>query len=131
MAPRIQPGNPQWLEWVEAVAVMHEEKGSKAAQTYKKVSCQPLTSSPARIAHAHSRSSQAARSFRQCPVTFTHPDESSELVGVGPGVIKIITSKLKEQCERTGEPFPERRTSRPSYAVRGSQADSSHMQPGR
>ncbi|ORY88022.1 hypothetical protein BCR35DRAFT_324374 [Leucosporidium creatinivorum] len=86
MAPRVQPGNPQWMEWIEDVARAHEEKGSKAAQAYKK----------------------AARSLGKCPITFSHPDQAQSLDGVGAAVIKILTGKLKEHCERTGEPFPER-----------------------
>lgn len=105
---------------------MAEEKGSKAASTYKKVRSCPSAflssrtgpADPPRIAQ------QAARSFEKCPITFTHPDEAAQLEYVGVGIIKMLTGKLKDYCEQTGEPFPERGQSRPSAQLAG--ASSAH-----
>lgn len=36
MPPRVQPGNPDWLEWVEDLVSKAEERGEKSVQTYKK-----------------------------------------------------------------------------------------------
>jgi hypothetical protein len=68
-------------------------------------------------------SSQAARSFQKCPLTFSHPDESQVLEGVGPGIIKMLTGKLKEYCEKNGEEMPEKSQSRLVGNV-GREADS-------
>lgn len=35
--PKVQPGNPDWVEWVQELVDQGEAIGSKAAQTYKKV----------------------------------------------------------------------------------------------
>lgn len=117
MPPRVKPGNPQWIEWVEQAARKAEENGSKAASAYQKV--RP------RRAILQSYTGQtdvdcclkAARSLEKCPITFTHPDEAVQLVDVGAGVIKIIMGKLKDHCEQTGEPFPERGPSRLSLSL--------------
>ena len=37
MAPRVQPGNPQWVDIVDAKARKLEDLGSKSFQTYKRV----------------------------------------------------------------------------------------------
>ncbi|GAA5876587.1 hypothetical protein JCM1840_000818 [Sporobolomyces johnsonii] len=91
MPPKQQPGNPEWLEWVEGLAARSEERGEKSSQTYKK----------------------AARSLRECPVSFAHPDQALQLSGVGPKIVKYITDKLREKCEKEGLPMPDRAPSRP------------------
>ncbi|GAA5924700.1 hypothetical protein JCM1841_006389 [Sporobolomyces salmonicolor] len=91
MPPKQQAGNPEWLEWVEGLAAKSEERGEKSAQTYKK----------------------AARSLRECPVSFTHPDQALQLSGVGPKIVKYITDKLREKCEKEGLPMPDPAPSKP------------------
>ncbi|GAA6043817.1 hypothetical protein JCM8097_002064 [Rhodosporidiobolus ruineniae] len=86
MPPRVQPGNPDWVEWVDQLASRSEERGEKSAQTYKK----------------------AANSLRVCPIPFTHPDEALQLKGVGPKIVQHLVRKLKEQCEKNGTEMPDR-----------------------
>ncbi|KAM0787646.1 hypothetical protein ACM66B_003710 [Microbotryomycetes sp. NB124-2] len=85
MAPHVQPGNPLWLEWIEAQVRVYEEKGTDARFHWSK----------------------AATSFRKCPKTFSHPSEAIELKGIGKGTIDFLCRKLKAHCEATGEPFPD------------------------
>ncbi|GAA5993016.1 hypothetical protein JCM11641_007925 [Rhodosporidiobolus odoratus] len=86
MPPRLQPGNPQWVEWVQQLVDKADERGEKAVQSYKK----------------------AANSLRCCPIPFTHPDEALQLTGVGPKVVAHLTKRLKEQCEHDGTEMPDR-----------------------
>ncbi|CEQ40326.1 SPOSA6832_01952, partial [Sporobolomyces salmonicolor] len=116
MPPKQQAGNPEWLEWVEGLAAKSEERGEKSAQTYKKVSL-ILRRVPCRTSWwgscALTSSPQAARSLRECPVSFTHPDQALQLSGVGPKIVKYITDKLREKCEKEGLPMPDPAPSKP------------------
>ncbi|GAA5834650.1 hypothetical protein JCM11251_003623 [Rhodosporidiobolus azoricus] len=86
MPPKVQPGNPDWLQWVEDLISKAEERGEKSVQTYKK----------------------AAHSLRSCPITFAHPDEALQLASVGPKIVAHLTKKLKEKCEKEGVDMPDR-----------------------
>ncbi|BGP15634.1 Crossover junction endonuclease mus81 [Rhodosporidiobolus nylandii] len=88
MPPRVQPGNPDWVEWVEQLAAKSEERGEKSAQTFKR----------------------AAQSLRSCPLAlaFQHPEDALQLKGVGPKIVQHITRKLKEKCEAEGVEMPDR-----------------------
>ncbi|KAK4047019.1 Crossover junction endonuclease mus81 [Microbotryomycetes sp. JL201] len=85
MAPRVQPGNPLWLEWIEDQQRVCEEKGTEARHHWAK----------------------AASSFRKCPKTFLHPSEAIELHGIGKSTVDFLCRKLKAHCQLTGEPFPD------------------------
>ncbi|GAA5855271.1 hypothetical protein JCM8547_009011 [Rhodosporidiobolus lusitaniae] len=84
--PKHQPGNPDWVQWVEEIANRADERGEKSAQTYKR----------------------AAHSLRSCPIPMHHPDEALALKGVGPKIVQILTAKLREQCEKEGRGMPDR-----------------------
>ncbi|GAA6008525.1 Mus81p [Rhodotorula paludigena] len=84
--PKVQPGNPDWAQWVAELASRSEERGEKSAQTYKR----------------------AAHSLKSCPITFTHPDETRQLKGIGPKIIDYIMDKLRAKCEQEGVPMPDR-----------------------
>ncbi|GAA6061815.1 hypothetical protein JCM10212_001121 [Sporobolomyces blumeae] len=87
MPPKSLPvGNPQWLEWVEALADKADERGEKSAQAYKK----------------------AAHSLRSCPTTFTNPDEALALKGIGKGIVGHIRKKVEEEAAALGLPMPDR-----------------------
>ncbi|GAA5905022.1 hypothetical protein JCM6882_002420 [Rhodosporidiobolus microsporus] len=86
MPPRVQPGNPEWLGWMEDLLSKAEERSEKSVQTYKK----------------------AVNSLRACPITFSHPDETVQLNGIGPKIVAYLTKKLQEKCEREGLEMPNR-----------------------
>lgn len=41
--PKVQPGNPDWVDWVQELVDQAEAASSKAAQTYKKASLSTST----------------------------------------------------------------------------------------
>ncbi|SCV74297.1 BQ2448_6729 [Microbotryum intermedium] len=88
MAPRVVPGNPQWIEWIRTLELAAEEKGSRAANSWAK----------------------ARRSFEKCPIVFTHPDEALQLEGVGKKTVETLLHNITEECKRAGIPPPERAT---------------------
>ncbi|KDE02997.1 hypothetical protein MVLG_06497 [Microbotryum lychnidis-dioicae p1A1 Lamole] len=88
MAPRVVPGNPQWIEWIRTLELAAEEKGSRAANSWAK----------------------ARRSFEKCPIVFNHPDEALQLEGVGRKTVETLLHKITEECRRVGMPLPERAT---------------------
>jgi len=47
--------------------------------------------------------------LRNCPITFTHPEEAIALDGIGKGIAKYIFDKLTDQANERGLPPPERR----------------------
>ncbi|GAA5982197.1 hypothetical protein JCM10908_004779 [Rhodotorula pacifica] len=84
--PKVQPGNPDWVEWVQELVDQAEAASSKAAQTYKK----------------------AAHSLKSCPITFRHPEQALQLNGIGPKIVDYLVKKLKAQCDSQGIPMPDR-----------------------
>lgn len=53
---------------------------------------------------------QAARSLRNCPVTYTHPSELLCLEGIGPKTVDALTRRLKEWCLANREDMREARS---------------------
>ncbi|KAL8280622.1 hypothetical protein RQP46_006945 [Phenoliferia psychrophenolica] len=89
MPPRkekVIPGNPQWIEWIEELADKEEEKGSKAAETYRK----------------------GAKALKLHPIPYAHPESASVVTGIGPTTIKYLVKKMEAECERNGTEMPER-----------------------
>ncbi|GAA5880976.1 hypothetical protein JCM3774_001493 [Rhodotorula dairenensis] len=84
--PKVQAGNPDWVDWVQELVDQAEAASSKAAQTYKK----------------------AAHSLRSCPITFRHPEQALQLNGIGPKIVDHLVKKVKEQCDEQGIPMPDR-----------------------
>lgn len=52
--------------------------------------------------------SQAAKALKSCPVAYQHPEQTVELVGVGPGIISFLVKKLEKHCRQSGQAMPER-----------------------
>ncbi|SGY45254.1 BQ5605_C001g00268 [Microbotryum silenes-dioicae] len=119
MAPRVVPGNPQWIEWIRTLELAAEEKGSRAANSWAKVrpashstrSCSRLTLVSLRSPSldAFRPPTQARRSFEKCPIVFNHPDEALQLEGVGRKTVETLLHKITEECS-VGMPLPERAT---------------------
>ncbi|GAA5904414.1 Mus81p [Sporobolomyces salmoneus] len=86
MPPKAQPGNPDWVEWIETYAESLEEKGLKSAQPFKK----------------------AARNLRANPVTYVNPEQATVVEGVGPATVKFIRKKMEERAKAGGLPMPDR-----------------------
>ncbi|KAK4056824.1 Crossover junction endonuclease mus81 [Microbotryomycetes sp. JL221] len=85
MPPRLQPGNPLWIEWLEELQFQHEQRGAKTASAYKR----------------------AAYSFKRCPIEYKHPQDSIELKDIGPYIVKFLTNKLLQHCKATNQDFPQ------------------------
>ncbi|KAM0746138.1 hypothetical protein T439DRAFT_307131 [Meredithblackwellia eburnea MCA 4105] len=83
---KVTPGNPQWIEWLEELVDKTSERGSKAAETYKK----------------------GIRSLRSCPIIYEHPEDATALQGIGPKTAEYLMKKIRAQCEITGEDLPRR-----------------------
>lgn len=108
--PKVQPGNPDWVDWVQELVDQAEAASSKAAQTYKKVSLSMSNHVPVRELTESTRihAIQAAHSLRSCPITFRHPEQALQLNGVGPKIVAHLVKKVKEQCDSQGLPMPDR-----------------------
>lgn len=44
--------------------------------------------------------------MRACPLTFDHPSEAQQLMGLGPKLCDRLTERLKEHCQSNGLPMP-------------------------
>lgn len=85
--PRAPPVNARWADWVKEVADRAAANGGREADSYK----------------------AAAASIREHPILLVHPSEALPLYKVGSRTVEIISERLKEHCERTGEEYPARR----------------------
>lgn len=114
MAPRIQPGNPDWIVWLQELSEKEQARESKAAGTYINVS---VLGRPSHLGRAgtgrrltSARALQGIKSLKKCPVKYTHPEEALCLAGIGPKTVEYLEARMRKECERTGDPMPERRT---------------------
>ncbi|KNZ54250.1 hypothetical protein VP01_29g5 [Puccinia sorghi] len=83
MAPATMP-NVEWAGWVLEAADHAANNGSRSCDTYRR----------------------AARAIRAHNQAFQHPRQALVLSGVGEGVVRLITARLQEKCNATGDPFP-------------------------
>lgn len=52
------------------------------------------------------RYKKAYESVKACPITFNHPSEAQQLMGVGPKLCDRLTEKMKDYCKSNGLPMP-------------------------
>ncbi|WAR59522.1 hypothetical protein PtB15_11B162 [Puccinia triticina] len=76
--------NAEWAGWLNEAADHAANNGSRSCDTYRR----------------------AARAIRTHNQAFHHPKQALVLTGVGEGIVRLLTTKLKEKCEETGDPFP-------------------------
>ncbi|KAL0096319.1 hypothetical protein J3Q64DRAFT_1669088 [Phycomyces blakesleeanus] len=79
-------GNPLLRDWIGEWMEKARGLQSKAYFTYKK---------------AHD-------SLSKCPITFQHPSEALQLVGIGVGMVDKLEKKMIEHCKANGLPIPVR-----------------------
>ncbi|KAI7947361.1 hypothetical protein MJO28_009269 [Puccinia striiformis f. sp. tritici] len=76
--------NAEWATWVQEASDHAAANGSRSCDTYKR----------------------AARAIRLHNQALHHPKQALALVGVGEGVVRLLTARLREKCNDTGDPFP-------------------------
>ncbi|CAG8494658.1 7514_t:CDS:2 [Dentiscutata erythropus] len=79
-------GNPLFLKWLGEWMESASAANNKAFYTYKK----------------------AYDSMSKYPLPFQHPAEAAILSGIGPGICQRLEMRLKQHCEETGQPIPQR-----------------------
>ncbi|CAG8552039.1 18251_t:CDS:2 [Gigaspora rosea] len=79
-------GNPLFLKWLGEWMESASAANNKAYYTYKK----------------------AYDSMSKYPLPFQHPTEAAILSGIGPGICQRLEMRLKQHCEETGQPVPQR-----------------------
>ncbi|CAG8507983.1 11387_t:CDS:2, partial [Racocetra persica] len=79
-------GNPLYLKWLGEWMESASAANNKAYYTYKK----------------------AYDSMSKYPLPFQHPAEAAILSGIGPGICQRLEMRLKQHCEETGQPPPQR-----------------------
>ncbi|EFP81072.2 Crossover junction endonuclease mus81 [Puccinia graminis f. sp. tritici] len=76
--------NAEWAGWVQEAADHAANNGSRSCDTYRR----------------------AARAIRLHNQPLHHPKQALALNGVGEGIVRLITARLQEKCDATGDPFP-------------------------
>lgn len=44
--------------------------------------------------------------MKACPITFNHPSEAQQLMGLGPKLCDRLTERMKDYCKSNGLPMP-------------------------
>ncbi|ORY93132.1 hypothetical protein BCR43DRAFT_496377 [Syncephalastrum racemosum] len=84
--PASQCANPLWRDWIKEWMEEARAIQSKAYFTYKK----------------------AYDSMDQCTIQFSHPCETQQLKGIGPGMVSRLENRLRKHCTQNNLPLPER-----------------------